>query len=69
MLEVGELRIDQEPGRDREGRPLGRLRQCADAERAADTHLAIEDMGREIGEAGQLARAAGEDHAPARVGG
>src|SRR4029077_12463783 len=39
-LEVGELGIDQQPDRGREGRTLGRLRQPGDAERAPDPDVA-----------------------------
>src|SRR5262244_1302468 len=42
VFEMRRLRVDQEAGRDREGRALGVLRQSADAERPPDAHRASE---------------------------
>src|SRR5580704_10139832 len=65
MLEMRELRIDQETRRHRESRPLGRLRHCRNAERPADAHGPAQDAGRKVGKPRELARAAGEDDAAA----
>src|ERR1700722_9502704 len=68
VFEMRRLRIDQEAGRDREGRALGVLRQAADAERPADSYRARENAGGELGQAGELARPAREHDARARLG-
>ena len=59
-----DLRIDQEPDRGREGGSLRGLRQSFDAERPADADLALKNAAGEFGKADELARAAGQDHAP-----
>ena len=68
MFEMRRLRIDQQAGGDREGRPLGRLRQPGDAERPADADRPVEDARGELRQAGELAGAAGQDDARARLG-
>ena len=55
--------------RRREGRALGRLRQARNAERAPEPDVAGKDAPRRLGDAGQLAGAAGQHHAPADQGG
>src|SRR3984893_8082319 len=67
MFQMRDLRIDQQAGGGGESRPLGFLRQSGNAERAADTDRPIEDTGGQIGETVQLARASGQDYAPARL--
>src|ERR1700722_7393778 len=42
------LRVDQEPRRSREGRPLGGLRQTGNAERPADPDRAAENARRKL---------------------
>src|SRR5690606_33884600 len=59
-LEAGHLRVDQQPDRRREGRPLRRLRQARHAKRTADAHVASEDPPRRLGQAGELACATGQ---------
>ena len=63
------LRIDQQAGRHGEGRALGLFRKAGDAERAADADRAAEDARGKLGEAGELACAAGENNAGARLSG
>ena len=65
---MSRLRIHQETRRDSEGRALRRLGQTRKTERPADTHRTLEDTRRQIGDAGELAAAAREHHAPARFG-
>src|ERR1700721_1385565 len=55
VFEMRRLRIDEEAGRDREGRALGVLRQAADAERPTDSYWAGEKRGAKLGQAGWLA--------------
>ena len=65
----GELRIDEQPGRDREGRAFRcppAARRCRAAGRAATGGSRM--RRREFREAGELAGAAGEDDAAARLG-
>ena len=68
MFEMRRLRIDQQSGRDGEGRPLGRFRQTGNSERPADADRTAEDARRKFRQAGELARAAGQHHAAARLG-
>src|ERR1051326_339332 len=67
LFEVRHLRVDQEPGRDREGRTFGGLGQAGDAERTADPPPGTENAGGDLRQAGELARPAGEHHARAGV--
>src|SRR5262249_19058760 len=66
VFEVSDLRIDQQPGGGREGRPLGKVGKPGDAERAPDPHLAAENARGDLGQPGELARSAGEHHGPMR---
>jgi len=50
-----DLRIDEEPDRCREGRPLGGLRHALDAERPADPDLPLQNLLGEIGKPDELA--------------
>src|SRR5262245_22869177 len=66
-LEMCELRVDQEAGRHCEGRALGLVRQTAEAERTADARGAVEDLRCELGDAGELRRAACDHDARLRL--
>src|SRR3972149_5784021 len=67
VFKMRRLRVDQEACRHGECRPLGRLRQAGKAKRSSDTHGTLQDSRRQIGDAGQLAGAAGQHHARARL--
>src|SRR5436305_1462285 len=67
LFEMCHLRIDQEPRGDRECRTLGGFGQAADAQRTADPHLPRENPEGDLGQAGELARSSGQDHARARI--
>src|SRR5215831_16316444 len=69
MFEMRRLGIDEQPGGSGESRAFGGLRQAGYAERAPDPRLAAENARGELGHAGELAGAPGEDHAAARIGG
>ncbi len=62
MFEMRRLRINQKSRRDREGRAFGGIRQPGNAERPADAHRPAENARGKIGQSGELARPAGEDH-------
>ena len=62
------LRVDQQAGRRREGGTLGRVGKPGDAEGPANPYWAPQDVRREIGDAGELARAAGQHNARTRFG-
>ncbi len=65
MLDMGDLRIDQQTDRRREGRALARFRQPLDPERPAGTpDLAAENPPRHLRQAGELAGAARQHNAP-----
>src|SRR6516162_1144538 len=68
MLEMCRLRVNQQPGRDRESRPLCLFGQAADAKRSADPHRTAQDLRGKPRQSGELARAAGENDAAARLG-
>src|SRR6266498_4952793 len=67
LFEMRHLRIDQEPGRDRERRALGGFGKSRDAERTADPHPASENAGGDLRQSGELARASRQHHASPRV--
>src|SRR5688572_32103463 len=67
MFEMRRLRVNQQSRRDREGRPFRRIRQSGKAERTPDPYRPLENFRREIGEPDQLACAAGEHDARARL--
>src|SRR5690606_27253808 len=58
------LRVDEKAGCDGERRPFRVVGKPGDAERAADTYMTAENLGREIGQAVELRGAAGQ-HEPA----
>src|SRR5215213_407217 len=64
VLGMRDLRIDEEPDRRREGRPLGGLRHALDAERPTDPDLPLQNLLGEIGKPDELAAAPGQ-HDPA----
>src|SRR3984885_9385399 len=68
VLEMRRLRIDQKSGGDGECRALGRVRQSGNAERPADSNRPAEHARGQIRQAGELAGAAREDDAAARLG-
>src|SRR5258708_1659293 len=68
MLKMRRLRVDQQPRRDGECRPLRFLRQSGNAERSPEPHRAAQNLRGKLGHAGELARPAGKHHAPARLG-
>src|SRR5262245_26663734 len=68
VFEVCRLGIDQKPSESREGRRLGDVRKAGDAERTPERHRTAEDMRGEIRQTGELAAAAGQHNAPARLG-
>ena len=49
------LWIDQQAGRDREGRAFGCLRQACQTERTSDPHRPAQNTSGKIGHAGKLA--------------
>ena len=53
-LEARHLRIDQQADRGRECRPLRRLRQAGDTERATDAYIATENATRRFRQTRQL---------------
>src|SRR5262245_27641899 len=67
MLEVRRLRVHQKTRRDGEGRSLGGVWQPGNAERQADADRTIEDIGGKLRQTRELAGAAGEDDAGARL--
>src|SRR5262249_15832373 len=69
LFQVGGLRVDEQSRRRRKRWPLGFFRQPGNAERAADANRATEDLRGELDQAGELAGAAGQDDAPARLRG
>src|SRR6185437_2117571 len=68
MFEMRRLRIDEEPRRHREGWPLGRLGKPGESERTPETYRPAQDSSGQFDHARKLARAAGQHHAPARLG-
>src|SRR5262245_43339738 len=68
MLEMCHLGIDQQSRRDGECRSLRLFRKPGNSERPPDPHRAAEDLSRQPGKPRELARAAGQHHAPARLG-
>src|SRR4051812_36324105 len=64
MLDMRNLRIDEQAHRRREGRPLGGLWQALDPERPADADLPLQDALRHFRQPGELARSAREDDPP-----
>src|SRR5262249_6891167 len=68
MLKMRRLRIDQQSRRDGKCGPLCFLRQSGHAERSPDPHRTAQNLRGELGHAGELARSAGEHHAPAWLG-
>src|SRR5271165_4422684 len=67
MFKMRRLRVDQQAGCDREGRAFRRVGKPGKAERPADAHRAIENARGEVAQAVELARAAGQNHVPARL--
>src|ERR1700722_6908441 len=67
MFKMSVLRVDQEAGGDREGSPLGFVRQPAKTERAADANRPVEDPRGQFKRAGELAGAAAQDHTGFRL--
>src|SRR6185437_1043752 len=67
MFEVSVLRVDQQAGRRREGSGLGLVGKAAEAERTADTHRPVEDLGGELRDTGELRGAAAEHDAGLRL--
>src|ERR1700689_280996 len=68
ILKMRGLRINQQAGRRGKSRAPGRIRQSGDTQRPADAHRPSQDTCGEFRQSGQLAGAAGEDHAPTRFG-
>src|SRR5215207_1962547 len=66
VLDPRDLRINEEADRRGERRALRRLGQPGDAEGTSDADLPIEDLPREVGNAGELAGAPGQNHPPSR---
>src|SRR6202011_1449807 len=67
VFKMSVLRIDQQARGHRERRALRLIGQAAEAERAADPHRPAENPGCEFGKAGELRRAATQDHACPRL--
>src|SRR5580693_9573112 len=62
------LRINQQAGRRGKGGASRRVRQSGDTQRPPDAYWPPENARGQFRQSSQLARAAGEDHAPARLG-
>src|SRR5438309_3262186 len=68
VLEMGRLWVHEQAGRRRKGSALRFLGKPCDAERAANPHRPPEDLCGKLDQAVELAGAAGQNHAPARLG-
>ena len=66
MLQMRELRIGQKSRRHRESGTLGNLWESRNTERPSDPDGTSDNAGRQVGQTGQLARPAGQNHATAR---
>jgi len=67
VFKMRRLGIHEQACRHREGRPLRGFGQPRKPQRPADTHRTLQDARREIGDAGELTAAAGQNDSPPRL--
>src|SRR5689334_10013866 len=68
VLEMRRLRVHKQACRRRKGRALRFLRKSGNAERAPNAHRPPQYLCGKLDQAVELAGAAGQNHAPARLG-